>query len=316
MCDCFSVDVGLTPITSMKSSLSELSGKTRLPVAGLGLWPPSPRGAGIPPDTDDDDVRLSLHVYCQPRGVGRRPRCYRRAHGSRRDRRQGCGRRVRFHAGQDFRCAHHEELSRGCVSPPLPYARPSRGFPSRDAPPRAPNRRRVGRFCCPRARRSSSRVDPPRRASSARARWPEKAKSPAALSLSRGESYPRSPALPDPLADLFRSLLLPSPLSFPRRRDAPRCGCSQDRHRRPRRAGGGGGREIHRVHPPRHPPRPRPHLRVPRAPRHSHRSQGAQGSPQEGSQVPRAGLRRERVEPREEEEPQVSVTRVVGVEGE
>ena len=61
---------------------------------------------------------------------------------------------------------------------------------------------------------------------------------------------------------------------------------------------------------------PRPHLRVPRAPRHSHRSQGAQGSPQEGSQVPRAGLRRERVEPREEEEPQVSVTRVVGVEGE
>lgn len=95
------------------------------------------------------------------------------------------------------------------------------------------------------------------------------------------------------------------PLSTPRRpRHAFRRGDSQARSG-PWCSGRDCGWQVHRLHPPRHPPRARSHLRLPRPSPDPFRPQGAEAPSQEGPQVPRPRGRRERLEQGEEEVPQV-----------
>ena len=110
---------------------------------------------------------------------------------------------------------------------------------------------------------------------------------------------------------LFRvSLTNPiSPLSTPlRRRHAFRDGDSQAR-RGPWGVGCDRGWQVPRLHPPRHPPRARSHLRLPRPSPDRLRPQGAEAPSQEGTQVPRPRRRGERMEQGEEEVPQVRTSR-------
>lgn len=93
-----------------------------------------------------------------------------------------------------------------------------------------------------------------------------------------------------------------------RRRHAFRDGDSQAR-RGPWGVGCDRGWQVPRLHPPRHPPRARSHLRLPRPSPDRLRPQGAEAPSQEGTQVPRPRRRGERMEQGEEEVPQVRTSR-------
>ena len=115
-----------------------------------------------------------------------------------------------------------------------------------------------------------------------------------------------------PLLSASRSQTPHSPLSTPRRpRHAFRRGDSQARSG-PWCSGRDCGWQVHRLHPPRHPPRARSHLRLPRPSPDPFRPQGAEAPSQEGPQVPRPRGRRERLEQGEEEVPQVREKRRLG----
>ena len=163
----------------------------------LGFWSRFERTPAIPSAPDVDDVRLSLHVHGQPRGVGRWPRRHRRAHGSRRGEQGRRRRKQRVLPRQGVRQDDDEVVARGCVRPPSPgrtrtperaatrpRARPPRA--KRPRPQNAPRRRAPGS-----ARRR--RVGPRRAARGCR----EKASRRAPwlfpfTRLSRRESYPSS----------------------------------------------------------------------------------------------------------------------------
>lgn len=163
----------------------------------LGFWSRFERTPAIPSAPDVDDVRLSLHVHGQPRGVGRWPRRHRRAHGSRRGEQGRRRRKQRVLPRQGVRQDDDEVVARGCVRPPIPgrtrtperaatrpRARPPRA--KRPRPQNAPRRRAPGS-----ARRR--RVGPRRAARGCR----EKASRRAPwlfpfTRLSRRESYPSS----------------------------------------------------------------------------------------------------------------------------
>ena len=81
----------------------------------LGFWSRFERTPAIPSAPDVDDVRLSLHVHGQPRGVGRWPRCHRRAHGSRRGEQGRRRRKQRVLPRQGVRQDDDEVVARGCV---------------------------------------------------------------------------------------------------------------------------------------------------------------------------------------------------------
>ena len=71
--------------------------------------------SAIPSAPDVDDVRLSLHVHGQPRGVGLWPRCHRRAHGSRRGEQGRRRRKQRVLPREGVRQDDDEVVARGCV---------------------------------------------------------------------------------------------------------------------------------------------------------------------------------------------------------
>lgn len=106
----------------------------------------------IPSAPDVDDVRLSLHVHGQPRGVGLWPRCHRRAHGSRRGEQGRRRRKQRVLPREGVRQDDDEVVARGCV--PRPSRRRTRN------PERAATRPRARRDRTKRPRRLRTRRGP------------------------------------------------------------------------------------------------------------------------------------------------------------
>ena len=288
--------------------------------------------SAIPSAPDVDDVRLSLHVHGQPRGVGRWPRCHRRAHGSRRGEQGRRRRKQRVLPREGVRQDDDEVVARGCVP----------AHPADERETRNARRRDRARDATARSGRVASERAEARAPGSARRRrvgprlfGPRvSGKSVASRPVAFSPRFTRLSFETRTILSFFvRALTVRSSLCVTRPihlNDSPnththrtsRCRRSPRRRRarareRPRRAGGSGGRAVARVHAARHAPRPRAHLGVPRAPGHARRAPHAQAPPQEGAQVPRAGGRAQHVEQGEAQEPQVTRRRerTIGVFG-